>query len=114
MLRRASLGIVLGFLVFALAPSAQAQAPSVNFGGRAFEAGTNRGIENLEVRVTPPRNANLPIRLARTDRDGRFVFRNLVRGPYLLEVSQGVYLLYRVEIDTRKTDSINIPLRRRR
>src|SRR2546425_8735106 len=106
--------ILFALLIFVLTSSAQAQGPAATFSGHVFEAGNNRGIENLEAKLTPPRNTNLPIRLTRTDRDGRFVFRNLVRGPYLLEVSQGVYLLYRVEVDPRSVDKIDIPLRRKR
>ena len=81
--------------------------------GRVFDAASHNGIENLEVKLTPPRESKLSIRLASTDRNGAFVFRRLDRGRYLIEISQGLYLLYRAEIDTTKQDRVEIPLRRK-
>ena len=45
-----------------------------NVDGRVFEAATNRGIENFEVKLTPPTNSALPVRLANTDQNGQFHF----------------------------------------
>src|SRR5262245_627287 len=112
MTRPVSIGVWLVLLSVGAAVHARTQAS--DFGGRVFNAGTARGIENLEVKLTPPRSANLPIRVASTDGDGRFMFQALVHGRYLLEVSQGMYLLYRIEIDTRQSDRVDIPLQPRR
>jgi hypothetical protein len=84
-----------------------------DFSGRAFDAASHNGVENLEVKLTPPRESKLSIRLASTDRNGAFVFRRLERGKYLLEISQGLYLLYRAEVDTAKQEHVEIPLRRK-
>jgi hypothetical protein len=92
------------------APAQQA----ADFKGRVTDAGGRSGIENLEVKLTPPRNSNVPIRLGSTDRNGEFVFTRLVRGPYLLEISQGVYLLYRAEVNTARQARVDIALQRRR
>jgi Carboxypeptidase regulatory-like domain len=103
----------------ALAASVAAAAPlgaqqAHDLGGRVFDADTSRGVENLEVRLTPPRAVRAPIRVAATDKNGSFVFRQLAAGRYLVEVSQGPNLLYRGEVDTATTSQMDVPLRRRR
>lgn len=89
-----------------------AQAP-VSFSGRVYDAATKDGIENLQVKLTPPRQSKAPLRLAQTARDGTFGFEQLARGRYLLEVSLGTTLLYRAEVDAVQTPRVDIPLRRR-
>jgi hypothetical protein len=84
-----------------------------NYDGRVFEAASHRGIENLEVKLTPPTSSNLPVRLANTDQNGEFHFVQVKLGRYLLEVSQGPDLLYRAEIETGTQERIEIPLQRR-
>jgi hypothetical protein len=91
---------------------AAAQQPDA-MDGRVFEVGSNRGVENLEVKVTPPNNSSLPVRIANTDQNGQFRFADVRQGRYLLEVSQGPNLLYRAEIDTGKQSHIEISLQRR-
>jgi hypothetical protein len=100
-------------LILLLAPRAASQQ-TIDFAGRVYDADTKRGIENLEVKLTPPRALRAAIRLVNTDRNGAFVFRNLVRGRYLVEVSQGANLLYRSEVDATKTNKLDVPLRRKR
>jgi len=87
---------------------------TLDFAGRVFDADTQRGVENLEVKLTPPRGVKASIRLATTDRNGSFVFRQLAAGRYLVEVSQGPNLLYRSELNTASATQLNVPLRRRR
>jgi Carboxypeptidase regulatory-like domain len=87
---------------------------SSNFTGRVVEATSKRGVPKLEVRLTPPRQTKLPIRVTSTDQDGVFLFRQLVRGRYLLDISEGLYLLHRVEVDTSQLNRIDIPLRLKR
>jgi len=91
----------------------EAQAQTVEFKGRVFDAASERGIENLQVKFTPPRDVKAPIRLANTGSDGAFAFAKLLRGRYLVEVSQGTTLLYRREVDTAKVDRLDVPLRRK-
>ena len=93
------------------APGLVAQA--ADFPGRVFDAGTKDGIQNLQVKLTPPRQSKAPIRIASTARDGAFEFTRLVRGRYLVEVSQGVTLLYRAEVDTSKVRRLDIALKRK-
>jgi hypothetical protein len=104
---------VLIALNFATASPTWSQ-PAIDFGGRVFDADSKRGVENLEVKLIPPKQSRLPIRVASTDQNGAFLFRQLARGRYLLEVSQGVHLLYRAEVDVNQQDRIDIPLQRRR
>lgn len=86
---------------------------SVDFGGRIFEEQTRAGIPNVQVKLTPPRQSKLPVRLTSTDRDGNFRFAGLVRSSYLLEVSQGLHLLYRKEVKAGELREAHIALRRR-
>jgi hypothetical protein len=86
---------------------------TVDFSGRVFDAVSGQGIENLEVKFTPPSASKLPLRIATTKRNGEFVFRQLVRSGYLLEISQGPHRLYRAEVDATQHDRIDIPLKRR-
>jgi hypothetical protein len=109
-----SISTVALLLSLSVAAAAHAQTQAIDFTGRAFNTSTGRGIENLEIKLTPPKSVNLPIRVASTDGDGKFLFRGLVHSRYLLEVSQGIYLLYRIEIDTRQSDHVDIPLQPRR
>jgi hypothetical protein len=55
----------------------------------------------------------LPIRLATTDGNGMFTFGRLSGDRYLLEVSQGVNLLYRSEVNITRQQRVEIALRRR-
>jgi hypothetical protein len=82
--------------------------------GRVFNVASRAGIENLEVKLTPPRSVNVPIRLTRTDRNGDFLFRRVAPGRYMIEVSQGLHILYRVEIDSTRQSRLDIPLQRQR
>lgn len=100
-------------LCAATAWPALSQQP-VDFTGRVFDATSKRGIENLEVRLTPPKQSRLTIRVANTDQNGSFAFKRLARSRYLLEVSQGVHLLYRVEVDASTKNRIDIPLESKR
>lgn len=95
-------------LYSAAAPAQQ----SLDFAGRVTDT-AHHPVANLEVKLTPPRDAKLPIRLGSTDRNGAFVFRQLARGKYLIELSQGVYLLYRAEVDTARQPRVDITLRPR-
>jgi hypothetical protein len=103
---------VLTFLACFLLQSARPQA-SEPFGGRVFDAQSKRGIANLEVRLRPPRGSSFAIMIGNTDQNGVFRFSQVRPGRYLLEVSQGPYVLYRAETDTSKVHAIDIPIRRR-
>jgi hypothetical protein len=95
----------------ALTTFMEAQASDLR--GRVVDAATGRGIENLQVKLTPPRQSRAPIRLARTARDGTFTVAQIVSGRYLIEISQGVTLLYRAEVSAASATRLEIPLRRK-
>ena len=105
--------LALATLLVCLGASGEAQVQFIEFTGRVVDAGSGQGIENLEIKLTPPKGVNLPIRLSGTDRDGKFLFRRLARSRYLIEVSQGLYLLYRAEVDTTQQETVEITLKRR-
>jgi hypothetical protein len=110
-MRRALLLVVATIVIAAW--GLEAQQNSADFGGRVFDSASKTGIQNLEIKLTPPKTMKGAIRIATTDRNGEFVFRRLVRGRYLMEVSQGITLLYRQEIDAVKADRVDVPLKRR-
>lgn len=104
--------LLAALLVAVALPVAGQSASDVT--GRVFDAGSRAGIPNVEVKLTPPRSTNQPIRLANTLNDGSFVFRQLPRGRYMVEVSQGYNLLYRNTVDTATQTRIDVPLQRGR
>lgn len=103
--------VAMAAVVLLAAPALSAQTAA--FEGRVFDAATKDGIQNLQVKFTPPRQVKAPIRIANTARDGSFTFARLIRGRYLVEVSQGATLLYRAEVDTTKVARLDVPLRRK-
>jgi hypothetical protein len=80
MLRRFSRLVMTAFLAGNLLPLTAAQQLN-NLDGRVFETATKRGIENLEVKLTPPTNSDLAVRLASTDQNGQFRFAPVEAGP---------------------------------
>lgn len=81
--------------------------------GRILESAQRRGISNLTVKITPPKDSGKPQKITVTDKDGKFLFEDIEEGTYLLEVSQGLTLLYRDVIDTKKGIHKVIPLKRK-
>jgi hypothetical protein len=104
--------LALAVLLVLATPGLRAQT-AADFPGRVFDAASRDGIQNLQVKLTPPRQSKAPIRIASTARDGGFEFTRLQRGRYLVEVSQGVTLLYRAEVDTTKVSRLDIALKRK-
>jgi hypothetical protein len=112
--RLRQLVVTMALVIASHAPGLATAQPTGDLSGRVFNAASRAGIENLEVKLTPPRSVNVPIRLTRTDRNGDFLFRRLAPGRYLIEVSQGLHILYRVEIDSTRQSRVDIPLQRQR
>jgi hypothetical protein len=102
--------LTLLLLVSALFAYAQGARP---FSGRVLDAQNHQGISNLEVKLRPPSDSNTAVLIGTTDQNGLFRFPQVQAGAYLVEVSQGPYLLYRGEINTSNTDTIQIPIQRR-
>lgn len=97
-------------MTWSLAACAQ---QTVDVDGRVYDQMNGRGLENLEVRMTPPTSASIPVRMANTDQSGGFRFPQVRAGRYLLEVTQGPNLLYRVQIDTATQTHLQVPLQKR-
>jgi hypothetical protein len=101
--------VVLAVVTFLSAQVVHAQN-SKAFSGHVFDAQSKRGIENLEVKLRPPSGSAAPVMIGTTDKSGVFRFSQVQVGQYLVEVSQGPYLLYRAEVDISKLDNIEIPI----
>ena len=110
-LRRAANTVLIALFFVTARPAFPQQ--TVDFSGRVFDATSKQGIENLEVTLTPPKQSRLSIRVASTNRDGVFAFTRLARSRYLVEVSQGLHLLYRAEVDATTRSRLDIPLQRK-
>ena len=67
------------------------------FSGKVVD-NSQRSAPNLQVRLRPPQNSPVAGRIALTDGNGGFNFPRVQGGRYLLEVSQGPYLLFRQTI----------------
>ncbi len=103
-------------LVLALAVQANGMKIEVREGrveGRIFSGVEQTGVPNLTVKLIPPKTVPFPEKVTTTDQDGKFSFANVEKGRYLLEVSQGVTLLYRNVLDTRVDTNKVIELRRK-
>ncbi len=88
-------------------------AEGMSLDGRVHEITGQRGIPALAVKLIPPRDRHGVERVTSTDEGGKFHFENLDGGRYLLEVYQGVMLLYREVITLDRDTRKDIELRRR-
>lgn len=104
---------VLVFLSCFLVTLPNVHAGAVLLDGRVYEAAGQKGIPALAVKLIPPRALHGVERITSTDDGGRFRFGNLDGGRYLLEVYQGVTLLYREVISLDRNMRKDIALRRR-
>jgi carboxypeptidase family protein len=81
--------------------------------GRVIDAKTEQGIPGLIIKLTPPKATKQPQKVTSTDPQGEFRFEKVVDGRYLLEVYQGLSLLYRDVVDTTKPSKKAISLKRK-
>ena len=92
--------------------SAHAQ-PAAGFSGVVIEQQSRRPIASLQVKLIPRRSSGIAVKVATTDAAGRFSFPGAPRSVYLLEIGQGMNLLYRAEIDTATQNRVVVQLRRK-
>jgi hypothetical protein len=107
-----TLGLVAGtVLEVAKAEAVSIQVVGDSLKGRVFNSSTGRGVYGLSVRLIPARATGLPTKITFTTSDGRFRFGRLKRSRYVLEISRGMAVVYRREIDTNVEQSFQIALR---
>jgi len=94
-----TVGLVLGITMTVPARAMMAQVKGDSLTGRVFNSATGQGVYGLTVRLIAPRAANLPMKITFTNRDGQYRFGGLKKQRYLLEVSRGIDVVYRREID---------------
>ena len=107
--------ILCGFMI-SLSSSAEPVkpgAPAAVLTGRISEAETKGGIGDLTVRLIPPRDLKQPEKVTTTDEDGKFRFADLSGDRYLLEVYQGLTLLYREVVELKENTPKEIILRKK-
>lgn len=78
--------------------------------GKVVESGSSNAIANLTVKLTPPKASARSQKLTTTNRRGEFRFHHVEPGRYLLEVSQGLNVVYRKVFDTSHSDKKPIVL----
>lgn len=106
----------LGLLILLLAPWVHGMDIGITDGriqGRIYNGSSLAGVPFLTVKLIPPKNSSLPEKVTVTDADGGFDFQDATMGRYLLEVYQGLQLLYRNVIDTRNNARFTVSLRPR-
>jgi hypothetical protein len=107
---------LLAVLAMVIAVSAAAVVIVVtrnSISGRVLDTVSQQGIAGLTIRLSSPRQSGQPIRITVSNSDGSFQFTKLtVTGKYLLEVSRGLALIYRKEVDTSQSAKFTIALRR--
>jgi len=81
--------------------------------GRIYEAVTQAGIADLTVRLIPPRDLKKPEKVTTTDEGGKFRFADLSGDKYLLEVYEGLTLLYREVVEVKQNTPKEIALKKK-
>jgi hypothetical protein len=82
--------------------------------GQVFYLANHKGIGDLVVKLTPPRNFREVVQkeiILVTDKNGQFKFTGLPKGKYLLELYEGPTLLYRDMVDMYKENNKTIILK---
>ncbi len=97
----------LSMLLFTYHASPQSAAVSGHVTDNA-----QHSVPNVQVRLRPPVNSQVPELIAPTDGAGAFTFQTVPSGAYLLEVSQGPYVLYRQKLNV-PTPSLNLVVQRK-
>jgi hypothetical protein len=82
----------------------------MSFSGIVVTEGDHLGISNLTVSLSPPANSMKAKKVTTTDSEGRFTLNGLENGEYLLEVSQGVTILYREVVKVPQQEQKEIRL----
>jgi len=65
------------------------------------------------VRLIPPRDVKKPEKVTTTDEDGNFRFTDLSGDKYLLEVYEGLTLLYREVVEVKQNTPKEIALKKK-
>ena len=79
--------------------------------GKVFNSVTNKGLPGYQVQLTAAKSANIPVRIAITDAEGRYRFLHVWKGRCLLEVYWGLTLVSRQLIDTSTQGQYLVTLR---
>jgi hypothetical protein len=107
---------ILSLVTISPGLSAEVTKPEVRDGvltGRIYEAVTQAGIADLTVKLIPPRDLKKPEKVTTTDEGGKFRFADLSGDKYLLEVYEGLTLLYREVVEVKQNTPKEITLKKK-
>jgi hypothetical protein len=68
--------------------------------GRVLESPSSNAVVNITIKLTPPKASAHAQKLTTTNQKGEFTFRDVEAGRYLLEICQGLNVVYRKVFDT--------------
>jgi len=104
---------ILIFLLYTSIALSFVYGEELRLDGRVYETANKKGIAALTVKLIPPRGVRKPEKIVSTDERGEFHFTNIDQGKYLIEVYQGITILYRSMVEINQSTRKDIPLRRK-
>jgi hypothetical protein len=105
--------LLVPLLIAGLRSEGYSQRSAVgNFTGQVTDVQTGAGIQGLSVQLTPRRGTKGSIRSTVTDKDGKFQFTQVQSARYLIDVRRSGLLVYRNVVDTARTSTLAVKLRR--
>jgi hypothetical protein len=104
--------LIIAFIIIAICSEALSMD---GFSGQVSDASDNKGISNLVIKLTPPRDSkeSQPQKITTTNYEGKFMFTGLKQARYLFEIYQGPMLLYRDVVDVNQETNRTIKLKTR-
>lgn len=84
------------------------QAYAFELTGRVYEKTKKQGIPELVIKLKYPKTLKKSEKITKTEKDGKYVIKDLQKGKYLLEVYDGTNIIYRevIELNDDKTKEI--------
>jgi len=106
---RKSAGLLL-FVTLAYLAIPSASGDPISFSGTVVTERDHLGIPNLTVSLSPHADSMKAKKVTTTNNEGRFTLNELESGQYLLEVFQGLTILYREVVNVPQQNPTEIRL----
>ena len=104
---------ILIFLLYTFIALSFVYGEELRLDGRVYEATNKKSIAALTVKLIPPKSVRKSEKVVSTDEKGEFHFTNIDQGKYLIEVYQGITILYRNMMEINQNTRKDIALRRK-